>query len=402
MIGRGAITQLLAAKSASRQLLSGVLNYVRWCANPVTKRQERMNLNRNEGGRIKPSWLSANAALTVIAAGIFALTLTFGIARAASPNPVVATVGTHRITQDEVDHSILQGVSPARLYDLRKSTLDRMINDYLLNQAAKQAHVTPDAYLKSQIHSKKITEADAKKYYNDNKDRFGKTSFDEVKIRLILALQQQEDSQQMDQALAKLRDAQKVNIALVAPRVQVASADHPSVGAKDAPITMVEFGDFQCPFCRASENAVKEVRQKYGDKVRLVYMDFPLGIHAHAMDAANAARCAGEQDKFWQYHDAIFADQSKLAPADLKASAAKLGLDAKKFGACLDKTKYQSQIQQDMAEATKLGVTGTPTFFINGREITGAQPANKFEEIIDDEMAKSEHPGAQRQASAKQ
>ncbi len=360
-----------------------------------------MKLNRNEGGR-KQSSRPARICTLVIAAAILALISAFGSARAASPNPVVATVGTHRITQEEVDRSILQSVNPARLYDLRKSALDRMINDYLLNQAAKQAHVAPDAYIKSQIHSKKITEADAKKYYNDNKDRFGKTTFDQVKVRLIVALQQQADSQQIDQALAKLRAAEQVNIALVAPRVQVASADHPSVGAKDAPITMVEFGDFQCPFCRASESAVKEVRQKYGDKVRLVYMDFPLGIHAHAMDAANAARCAGEQDKFWQFHDAMFADQSKLAPADLKAAAAKLGLDKKKFDACLDKTKYQSQIQQDMAEGTKLGVTGTPTFFINGREISGAQPANKFEEIIDDEMARAEHPATQRQASAKQ
>src|SRR5260370_16699231 len=125
-----------------------------------------MNLNRNEGGGIRPSWLSANAALTVIAAGILALTVTFGIARAASPNPIVATVGTHRITQDEVDRSILQSVNPARLYDLRKSTLDRMINDYLLNQPAKQPHVTPHAYLKSQIHSQKSTDADANNYSN--------------------------------------------------------------------------------------------------------------------------------------------------------------------------------------------------------------------------------------------
>jgi protein-disulfide isomerase len=361
-----------------------------------------MNLNRSEGGRTQSS-RPARIATIVIAAAIFALTSGFGSsARAASPNPVVATVGTHSITQEDVDRSVLQSVNPARLYDLRKDALDRLINDYLLTQAAKQAHVTPDAYLRSQIHSKKITEADAKKFYNGNKDRFGKTSFDQVKIRLIVALQQQEDSQQIDQALAKLRASQNVKIALEAPRVAVVSTGHPSLGAKDAPITMVEFGDFQCPFCRASENSVKEVRAKYGDKVRVVYMDFPLGIHAHAMDAANAARCAGEQDKFWQYHDAMFADQSKLAPADLKASGAKLGLDAKKFGACLDKAKYQPQIQQDMAEATKLGVTGTPTFFINGREITGVQPAQKFEDIIDDEMAKAEHPAAQRQASAKQ
>jgi protein-disulfide isomerase len=353
-----------------------------------------MNLNRNGGGRIKPF----RAAPIVILTGIMALMSMRGVARAASPNPVVATVGTYRITQDEVDHAVLQTVSPSRLYDLRKSALDRLINDYLLEQAAKRAHLTPEQYVKREIHPAKKTEADAKKFYNDNKDRFGTATFDQVKIRLISALQQSEDNQQIDQVIAKLRAAQKVNIALVAPRVEVASAGHPTLGAKDAPITMVEFGDFQCPFCRASENSVKEVRAKYGDKVRLVYMDFPLGIHPHAMDAANAARCAGEQDKFWQYHDA---DQAKLAPADLKASAAKLGLDAKKFDACFDKAKYEPQIHQDMAEGTKLGVTGTPTFFINGREISGAQPAQKFEDVIDDEMAKAEHPAAQRQASAK-
>src|SRR5216683_536400 len=297
-----------------------------------------MNLNRNEGGRMQRS-RPARIATIVIAAVIFALTSASGSAGAANSDPVVATVGSHRITQQEMDAKMLESISPTQLYDLRKNALDSLINDYLLEQAATRAHLTPDQYLK---------------------------------------------------------------IALEAPRVAVASTGHPSLGAKDAPITMVEFGDFQCPDTAATENSVKEVRAKYGNKLRIVYMDFPLGIHEHAMDAANAARCAGEQDKFWQYHDAIFADQSKLAPADLKASAAKLGLNAKKFDACLEKAKYQPQIQQDMAEATKLGVTGTPTFFINGREITGAQPAQKFEDVIDDEIAKAEHPAAQRQASAKQ
>jgi protein-disulfide isomerase len=361
-----------------------------------------MNLNRNEGGRMQRS-RPARITTIIIAAAIFALTSGFGgSARAASPNPVVASVGSHRITQQEMDAKLLESISPTQLYDLRKNALDSLINDYLLEQAATHAHLTPDQYLKSQIRSKKMTEADARKFFNDNKARFGTTTFDQIKQRLIPALQQREDSQQTEQVIANLRTGQNVKIALEAPRVAVASTGHPSLGAKDAPITMVEFGDFQCPYCRASENSVKEVRAKYGNKLRIVYMDFPLGIHEHAMDAANAARCAGEQDKFWQYHDAIFADQSKLAPADLKASAAKLGLNAKKFDACLEKAKYQPQIQQDMAEATKLGVTGTPTFFINGREITGAQPAQKFEDVIDDEMAKAEHPAAQRQASAKQ
>jgi protein-disulfide isomerase len=361
-----------------------------------------MNLNRNEGGRMQHS-RPARIATIVIAAVIFGLTSGFGGgARAANSDTVVATVGTHRITQQEMDTKLLESISPTQLYDLRKNALDTLINDYLLDQSAKQAHLKPDEYLKRQVHSSKISEADARKFYNENKARFGTTTFDQIKQRLMRALQQREDSQQTEQVIANLRTSQNVKIALEAPRVAVVSSGHPSLGPKDAPITLVEFGDFQCPFCRASENAVNEVRSKYGNRLRLVYMDFPLGIHDHAMDAANAARCAGEQDKFWQYHDAMFANQSKLAPADLKASAAKLGLNAKKFNTCLDEAKYQPQIQQDMAEATKLGVTGTPTFFINGREITGAQPAQKFEDIIDDEMARAEHPAAQGQASAKQ
>ena len=129
---------------------------------------------------------------------------------------------------------------------------------------------------------------------------------------------------------------------LTAPRIQVKTAGHPEIGSKDAPITIVEFSDFQCPFCGRAEPTLKQVRAKYGDKVRLVYMDFPLGIHDHAIDAASAGRCAGEQGKFWQFHDAMFADQSKLTPPDLKASAKKLGLDTAKFDDCLDKGKYKA------------------------------------------------------------
>ena len=128
-------------------------------------------------------------ATIVIAAAIFALASGLGgSARAADSDPVVATVGSHRITQQEMDAKLLQSISPTQLYDLRKNALDTMINDYLLQQAATRAHLTPDAYLKSQIHSKKITEADAKKFYNGNKERFGKTSFDQVKGSLLVEL----------------------------------------------------------------------------------------------------------------------------------------------------------------------------------------------------------------------
>src|SRR5712692_1120039 len=152
-----------------------------------------MNLNRNEGGRMQRSRPSRIATI-VIAAAIFALTSAFGgNARAASSDTVVATVGSHRITQQEMDAKMLQSISPTQLYDLRKNALDSLINDYLLEQAATHAHLTPDQYLKSQIRSKKMTEADARKFFNDKIGRFGTTTFDQIKQRLIPALQQRED-----------------------------------------------------------------------------------------------------------------------------------------------------------------------------------------------------------------
>lgn len=183
---------------------------------------------------------------------------------------------------------------------------------------------------------------------------------------------------------------------LTAPRIDVKTAGHPELGAKDAPITIVEFSDFQCPFCGRAEPTLKQVREKYGDKVRVIYMDFPLGIHDHALDAASAGRCAGEQGKFWQFHDAMFADQTKLTPADLKANAKKLGLDTAKFNDCLDKGKYKAEIESDLAQGKDLGIDGTPAFFINGRPLTGAQPFEKFQSTIDEELA-----GGSKQASAK-
>jgi protein-disulfide isomerase len=140
------------------------------------------------------------------------------------------------------------------------------------------------------------------------------------------------------------------------------------------------------------------LRAKYGDKIRLVHMDFPLPFHSHALDAAKAGRCANEQGKFWQFRDALFADQSKLAPADLKATAKTLGLNTGQFNACFDKAKYDSEIKSDQAAGEKVGVDGTPAFFIDGRPVTGAQPIPKFEEIIDDELATG---GANKQASAR-
>jgi len=311
------------------------------------------------------------------------------------PNTVLATIGDHPVTQGEVDSK----VAP-QLYDLRKQALDEIINNYLLQRAAKTAGVKPDEYIDRQIP--RVTDHEAEQFYTQNKAQIdahtGAHSFDQIKPRLIAALQRQRDQQGQQQIFQKLRAENHVSVMLTAPHVNIASAGHPSSGAASAPVTIIEFSDFQCPFCRAAEDSLKQVRQKYGDQVKLVYMDFPLGFHPHAMDAAKAARCAADQNKFWQFHDALFLDQKKLGPDDLKQTAAKIGLDSNKFNSCFTSDRHDAGIRKDMAEGSSLGVTGTPTFFINGRQVVGAQPPPKFYEVIDDELARAKTPVVSGQA----
>ena len=320
------------------------------------------------------------------------------LALAAEPDQVVATVGDHKITEKELDAKIKSQLAgeESKIYDLKVEAIQAMAEQYALEQAARKENLSPDAYLKKHLPPKKLTDTDAKLFYDQHKEiqaRYPK--YDVIKGRLLEALQAQNDQQQREALLDQLRKQQPVTVMLVAPRVEVKSAGHPEIGAKDAPITIVEFSDFQCPFCGRAEPTLKQVREKYGDKVRLIYMDFPLGIHDHAIDAASAGRCAGEQGKFWEFHDAMFADQSKLKPDDLKGDAKKLGLDSAKFNECFDKGKYKAGIESDLAQGHDLGIDGTPAFFINGRPLNGAQPFERFAQTIDEELA-----SGQKQARA--
>ena len=342
------------------------------------------------------------ASLTLV------LALFFGIHTAmadeAGDTRVFATIGNHQFTQQQVDDAVLQGVSPSQLYDLRKRALDKLVDDYLIEQAAKKAGVSPAQYLAQGSHPAQVSEAEAHKFYDDHKAAIDQQtkgqSFDQVKGRIVLALEHQQAQQGRDALIARLRAETPVKEMLQAPRVSVASARHPWSGGEAAPVTVVEFSDFQCPYCRAAETPVKALKAKYGDKIKFVYMDFPLGFHEHAMDAARAAQCAAGQDKFWQYHDALFADQSKLTPTDLKATAAKLGLDSKKFAACFDQNAPDNTIHSEQAQGQSLGVTGTPTFFINGRQLVGAQPIDKFSEVVDQELAAAKSPATQQASKA--
>jgi len=332
----------------------------------------------------------------VLAAPLF----TFSPVRA-SGDTVVATVGNHKITESELGARIKPELSAleSKIYDLKRQTIDSMADEYLIEQAAKKANLSVPDYLKKEMQPVKVTEADAHKYYDQRKSQ-GTPPFDQIKDRLMAALQNQSDQEEREKLLTSLRKDEPTKILIKAPRIEVASAGHPALGPEDAPITIVEFSDFQCPFCKRVEPTLKQVREKYGDKVRLVYIDFPLPMHNHALDAAKAGRCAAEQGKFWPFHDAMFADQTKESPADLKALAKNLGLDTAKFDTCFDQAKYEAEVRADLNQGKQLGIDGTPAFFVNGRMLVGAQPAESFNKMIDEELSdKGARPAAQAKAN---
>jgi protein-disulfide isomerase len=172
------------------------------------------------------------------------------------------------------------------------------------------------------------------------------------------------------------------------PKVQVNIDPKRVKGNPKARVMIVEFSDFQCPYCGQVEATLKSVLAKHEGTVALAFRDMPISqIHPFAQGAAEAARCAGEQGKFWEYHDLLFADQGALDRSGLVAKAGKLQLDPKQFEACISSEKYKSQVQQDNQEGMRLGVSGTPGFFINGVFISGAQAEATFDKIIEEQLA---------------
>ncbi len=187
----------------------------------------------------------------------------------------------------------------------------------------------------------------------------------------------------------KASDAQAAGGPSAEPKFEVQAGNSPAMGPRSAPVTIVEWSDFQCPFCSRVEPTLKQVMAAYGNKVRLVWKNQPLPFHPNAMPAAEAAMAAYEQgnDKFWQMHERLFANQTELSPALYEKTAREIGLDMSKWKASVESHRAQEAIQADMRAGMQLGANGTPTFFINGKRLVGAMPFDSFKQIIDAELA---------------
>ena len=171
-------------------------------------------------------------------------------------------------------------------------------------------------------------------------------------------------------------------------RVDVSTDDDPSIGPEDAPITIIEFSDYQCPYCRSwYQQVYEQLLANYPNQIRFVYRDLPLPMHPEALPAAEAANCAGEQGAYWKYHDALFSMEYGLGREAYEKYATDLGLDLKAFTACLDSNRYQDEVQADASDAASVGINSTPTFVVNGRVLVGALPFANFQAVIDEELA---------------
>jgi protein-disulfide isomerase len=280
------------------------------------------------------------------------------------------------------------------LYDGRRTALDDIIAEMLLAQAAKSKNMTADAYEEAEIGKrlKPISDLEVGSFYQANISQMQGRPLEAMAPLIRNYLQEQQRGTARRDLIAELRKAgPAVRVMFEAPRANVTvQPTDPAVGAASAPVTIVEFSDFQCPFCQRAAPTLKQVRDKYGDKVRVVWKDFPLTqIHPQAFKAAEAGRCAAAQGKFWEFHDRMFGNQQALQPEALKQYAADMGLDAAKFGQCLDSSQFAEAVRDGVAAGQKLGVNSTPTLYINGRALQGAQPLEAFSAIIDEELARA-------------
>jgi protein-disulfide isomerase len=237
-----------------------------------------------------------------------------------------------------------------------------------------------------------VSESEVEKLYQENASAFAAMSPEEAKERLRLDLTSQERMRLYRNALAALKESMKIEVALAEPRLPLlnGAAGSAARGAQDAAITITEFSDFQCPYCREAQSALKQVLNDYKADVRLVFKHLPLDIHAQAFASAQAAFCAGEQDRFWQYHDALFAAED-LAPQVLGKLAVRLGLNVEKFDSCRASEASRAAVLNDVQEARRLGINSTPTFVINGKLVRGALSVAAFKQTIEGELKTLQH-----------
>jgi predicted DsbA family dithiol-disulfide isomerase len=280
----------------------------------------------------------------------------------------------------------------AQEYDVRRQVLDEAVDQILLEEEAARRGISVEKLIQVEIEVKikPVTPDQVLAVYETYRERYGAMAEDDALKQIESRLRQARIKQRRSEFLDSLRFKSQIAIYLEPPRQAVNAEDARSKGPVNAPVTLVEFGDFQCPWCSRSVATLRQVEQRYSGKVRLVFRDFVTpGFHFGAPKAAEAASCANEQGKFWAMYDKLFDHQSDLSVPALKQYAAGLGLNSETFNQCLDSDRYAAKWRHDTEEAKGYGIDSTPTFFVNGRMLAGAQTLDVFSQVIDEELKRT-------------
>ncbi len=330
---------------------------------------------------------------------MFALLLALALPAAGeepAKSEALAEVDGQAITADEVDKAI---GAPLRkleeqIYSLKRQKLRALITERLLAREAAKQGVSVQALLDAEVTAKAepVSEQEIDTAYQAQKALLkGDEASNREQIRT--RLQGEKLAARRRAFLESLLSQAQVVVHLKAPpafKVEVSTDGARFKGPATAPVTVVEFQDFHCPFCKSVQPTLAQLLARYGERVKLVYRDFPIDrLHPQARRAHEAARCAHDQGKFWPYHDLLFARAPRASPDELKTYAREVGLDMGAFEHCLTSRSHQAAVQKDVDDGTRAGVTGTPTFFINGRPLSGAQPLESFVRVIEEELARA-------------
>ena len=303
---------------------------------------------------------------------------------------VVAVVNGREIHQRQLDELLIAQIMPLeqQLYALRKAALENLVTSTLLEaEAAKQGVSLAELRRVLTVGTVTVKTEDVENEYAQNILAFGAMSSDEAKERLRLDLETRARMTKYKQAVEALRRTAVVELLLQEPRWPWSTlAEHsPSLGPKESKVTIIEFADFQCSYCRQSQSVLKRLIKDYGNEVRLIFKHLPLDTHSDANLAARAAFCAGEAGRFWEYHDALFTLQS-LEKEALRKAAAALKLDLTKFDTCLNSDRSQEAVAKDKRAGANWGISSTPTFVVNGKIIPGAIDFDTFKSVIEQEL----------------
>lgn len=311
---------------------------------------------------------------------------------------VVAKVGNLEITTTDIETPLAGRIYKLekKIYDHKKDKLKDLIEMALLEMEAKQKGI-PVQNLVNKILSEgtDVSDLEIENYYSKNREKMThwKDSEEKLMKKIKDYLRNKKTTQKIEAYTNPLKQKYGVTVSLKPPALPFAEVNvdkNHFTGPSDAAVTIVEFSDYKCPSCRRAHKMTKDIKKQYQGKIKWVFKDYPLNRHKGAKEMAAAARCAGEQGKFWEYQDIMFTFEGTVTNTKLKEAARKIGLDMARFTRSLESKKHISAVEQDIKDAKDVGVSSTPTFIIDGRLSPGNLSPEKFKQMIDDALTKKQ------------